>query len=776
MTTERVGAMDSQDYNLSYFLNGNSTEDPGVKLALEDIAKSGLSPETLQKAGVKLFNGTSDCLKERLGFASLQGESILSVATLMEIPYHDAQCEIVKYEYRLYPQMDGRKYLHPLKSSPVPYVPADVWDIKEKANKPLWITEGVKKALKIGLHGEHCISLPGVWGFRAAEDEASVSNLCPVLDSFTWSGRTVYLAFDIDLWTNPGVRKAVYELGFRLTAVGALVYICTWKSEKGIDDYLAAKQDPAKELSGIRGGAKSITSFIVPEHGDDVMYALGKAFDTMADFTKRSIMGNVSKALKIPAGYLLKTLSKEDVEKRLDSTDEEKEAALRFLKSPMLIEDFLAVCHTRYVGRDETLLLVKLATMTRHLPRGLSVILLGTSSVGKSALLETVLMTCDPKGVENFSRTSAQYLLYRKGPLNHKIITFYELNGTSSSSAIIRTALTEGVLHLGTVQKDASGSLCAIEIKKETQGLVILSTYTGSRIDPELATRVLVQEITHDKDLAREVYRRKAKRTENNADLFRIWKIADILIEAAPVHIPYLGKLAELFPTNQERFQRDFNKTVMLIEASALLHQYQREKAEDGAVVANEDDYLLVHRLSRAFAESLLPVTERVVKILEIAQTMIDPKKSELRDRLGIPKSTMDTYIRQAKAAELIETEGRGQNLVIRVIDVPQGFTLLPDPNDVFAKTAGLISEIVHPKENKGETVDDPSTNRDEPVEPTYNGNDSNGSDGPEGTEPEENLCGSDSTSHGPMAQDNDDVFVPEDECGDFLDLAIQEV
>jgi len=772
--------MDTRQDNLTAFLNGHSTNNGRVKLALDDIKKSGLFPETLQNTGIRLFNDSPDVLKERLGFASLNGNNILSVAVPMEIPYRDSQGNIVKHEYRLYPETDGRRYLHPLHSFPTPYILPGVWEIKDKNNKPIWITEGVKKVLKLIQHGYACIGLSGVWGFRSGNGEETASLLCEELESFSWRSRTVYLAFDTDLWTNPQVRKALYELALHLMARGALVYIGTWKGAKGIDDYLASKTDPVKELSEIQEKAKPVTAFVVPEHRDDVLYALSKSISNMDELTRESTVTAISKKLNLKPKSIYRALAKETVEQDLDFTDEEKEEAIKLLRSPTLIKLFLDVCHTRYVGRDKILVLIKLATLSRHLQRGLSVVLLGTSSVGKSVLIETVLMTTDKKATENFSRTSAQYLLYRKEPLEHKIITFYEFNGADSSSAIIRTALTEGELHLGTVHKDASGSLCATEIRKETQGLVILSTFTGSRIDTELSTRVLLQEITHDESLAREVYRRKAEGTEDNGDSFRIWQIADSLIEAKTVVIPYLRRLADIFPTNEERFHRDFDKTVMLITASALLHQYQREQTEDGAVIAGEADYRLVHSLGDAFAQSLLPVSEPVLKMLDAAKEVDNPTRATLQSRLGVSSATIKRYIGQARRAELIETEGKGQNQIITVLDVPMGFTVLPDPDKIFSDDSEPLSQTVQAHDNSGSEVDQTPLSRSEPNEPFTEVDSqigSNGSDGSRGIEPSETLTPSGSTSNSSTAQEKDnEIFAPEDDNPDFSGIHIEGV
>ncbi len=722
--------METLNTNLNNFLNGHSTENGRVKLALDDIKKSGLTLKTIEAAGIQLFNGKSDLLKQRLGFSSLKGNNILSVAVLMEIPYRDADGNIIKYEYRLYPETDERKYLHPLHSPSVPYILSDVWAIKDKANKPLYITEGVKKVLKITQHGRPCIGLSGVWGFRVGKNDEAAGLLSEELASFTWNGRTVYLAFDADLWINPQVRKALYELALHLTARSALVYICTWKGEKGIDDYLATKVEPEKEISEIEAKAKPLMSFITPEHRGDVLYALSKTINNMDELTKESIVTAISKKLNLKPKSIYKTVLKEVAAEDAGFTEDEKEQAAKLLRSPNLIELFLDLCHTQYVGRDKTLILIKLATMTRHLKRGLSVVLIGKSSVGKSALVDTVLMTVDQEVVENFSRTSAQYLLYRTKPLDHKIVTFYEFNGADSSSAIIRTALTEGELHLGTVQKDASGSLCATEIRKETQGLVILSTYTGSKIDTELSTRVLLQEITHDEELAREVYRRKAVSVDNNVDRFRVWQAADKLLEARPVVIPYLSKLAEVFPTKEERFHRDYDKTIMLIKASALLHQYQREQDENGAIIAREEDYRLVYSLGDAFTQSLLAVSESVLNMLDEAKKLGKPTRAKLKETINVSEATIKRYVDQAKGAQLIETEGRGQTQIITVIDTPVSFTVLPDPEKIFINHDEPLSQAEKSVDKSGDDRAHPPMSQNDPNERCEVANEEDSSNG----------------------------------------------
>ena len=376
---------------------------------------------------------------------------------------------------------------------------------------------------------------------------------------------------------------------------------------------------------------------------------------------------------------------------------------------PDLASRFLAVCHTRYLGRDKTLLLVKLSCLTRHFSRGLSIILSATSSTGKSFLIEIVLLTCKPGTFENFTRTSAQYLLYRQEPLDHRIITYFELQGTGQTAEIIRTALSEGTLRLGTVLKDSTGSMKAENIEKDTKGLVILSTHTGRTIDHELATRVLTREITHDETLARAVYRQKANRQEQLGDdsAFRIWQVADSLIESLDVQIPYLPQFAERFPTSQERYHRDFEKVIALVKASALLHQYQREHTEGGAVIADRRDYELVYSLASVFTESVLPVSEPVLKLLEVLQKNPDMTRAGAQDALSVSDKTLRRQIAQATKAGFMETAGRGPGQTFSVVEIPEPQTVLPSPEEIFTNLSRVqMSNDIETVGREAETLD----------------------------------------------------------------------
>ena len=273
------------DHPYSSFLNGwNPDTDELSHRALNDVKASGLSPDILERAQVTIFSGKTDTLKGRLGFAQVDGAPILKGYRLIEFPYFDATGKITRYEYKPFPSLhlEGedkpRKYLQAKGEPPTPYILPDVWAAKDRVNKPLWITEGVKKVLVLLQHGRLPIGLSGVWNFRAGKatpDEES-TYLWADLEAFRWMGRTVHIGFDADLWTNPMVRRALYELAFKLHCAGAVVRFPSWGVVKGIDDYLVLQEHPESSLARFEEESQDLEAFLTVFHRNEIIAALNR--------------------------------------------------------------------------------------------------------------------------------------------------------------------------------------------------------------------------------------------------------------------------------------------------------------------------------------------------------------------------------------------------------------------------------------------------------------------------------------------------------------------
>ena len=88
------------------------------------------------------------------------------------------------------------------------------------------------------------------------------------------------------------------------------------------------------------------------------------------------------------------------------------------------------------------------------------------------------------------------------------------------------------------------------------------------------------------------------------------------MIEPLTVLVPFAPTLAEHFTTERVEARRSFPHLLSLIQASALLHQLQRKRNEDGYVLADEHDYHLARQLGGGLSEPAKRFFEQIIPIV----------------------------------------------------------------------------------------------------------------------------------------------------------------
>jgi hypothetical protein len=179
-----------------------------------DLQKSGLSEETIQKAGI--FSVRPSDIPKLLGFNPQQVESALA------FPYPGNRFVRLKV-FPTFTDKDGHKvkYLQKKGSGVHLYIPPDMDTMMHDPNVPLYITEGEKKALKAAQEGFCCVGLGGIWNWK----ESGKDGLIPEINKIPFLDRRVYLAPDSDFIQNHNVLHAVYRLGIELEKLEAKVEV-----------------------------------------------------------------------------------------------------------------------------------------------------------------------------------------------------------------------------------------------------------------------------------------------------------------------------------------------------------------------------------------------------------------------------------------------------------------------------------------------------------------------------------------------------------------------
>ena len=391
----------------------------------------------------------------------------------------------------------------------------------------------------------------------------------------------------------------------------------------------------------------------------------------------------------------------EPTAKAVHLTDDETREALDLLRDPKLLDRILAdfdACGL--VGEETNKLTAYLAAVSRKLDKPLAVIVQSSSAAGKSALMEAVLAFLPEEDREKYSALTGMSLFYfgESKSLRHKVLAIAEEEGAERATYALKLLQSEGELTIASTGKDPqTGKLVTQEYRVEGPVMIFLTT-TAVEIDEELLNRCLVLTVDESREQTRRIHelQRKAATLEGilaarrKPKALKVHRNAQRLLRPLPVHNPYADRLT--FLDEKTRARRDHVKYLKLIEAIALLHQYQREVKSvqvDGEVVeyveATLDDVALGNRLASEVLgrslDELPPQTRRLLGHLDELVTEACQKQGSAREDLRFSRRDVrrftawgDTQLRihldRLVSLEylLVHRGGRGQSFVYELL------------------------------------------------------------------------------------------------------------
>ncbi len=365
-------------------------------------------------------------------------------------------------------------------------------------------------------------------------------------------------------------------------------------------------------------------------------------------------------------------------------TEEERDEALRFLKTPGLLEAIRADMEALgYVGEETGKILGLLIGISRKLPSPLSGIVLSQSGAGKSGLTGLVESLTPPEEVILFSRLSPQALVYVPSDfLKRKLLIIEERKGAEAADYSIRVLQSKKRLSSAVAVKDPTTGKMSTRTFEVEGPIAYLETTTNPNIDHENATRCFLIELDESEDQTRRIHQRQreARRrgglvAQNRCEaILQRHHNAQRLLEPVQVEIPFADLLE--FPSRWLRTRRDNENFLSLVEVVAFLHQYQRERAvlsEDEVQVtvvrATPEDYRIAyhlaqdvlrstfHELSRAGRELWARVLE-LPAVLGQSEHQLRFTRRELRQHTGWQEHRLREALRELVEMEYLQGQG----------------------------------------------------------------------------------------------------------------------
>jgi DNA primase len=383
----------------------------------------------------------------------------------------------------------------------------------------------------------------------------------------------------------------------------------------------------------------------------------------------------------------------------------DREEALALLTAPGLLGRIVADFERcGLVGEETNRLAGYIAAVSRKLERPLAVIVQSSSAAGKTSLMDAVLGFVPEEERVQYSALTGQSLFYMEGiDLRHKVLAVVEEAGAEKASYALKLLQSEGELTIASTGKDPeSGRLVTHEYRVEGPVMIFLTT-TAIEIDEELLNRAVVLTVSEAREQTRRVHRAQRERRtlagllarEEKSSLLALHRNAQRLLRPLAVVNPYAPHLT--FLDTRTRMRRDHEKYLTLIDAIALLHQYQREvKTVERAgrrleyVEATLNDIAAANRLADAVlgrsldelspqSRTLLGELERMVR--RIAETQgveraeVRFSRADVRQYTGWTDFQVRTHLQRLESLEyvLAHRGSRGQCYVYELLYAGEG-------------------------------------------------------------------------------------------------------
>ncbi len=364
--------------------------------------------------------------------------------------------------------------------------------------------------------------------------------------------------------------------------------------------------------------------------------------------------------------------------------------------SPAILDRLVATLRRLgVVGEQRLAKLIFLALVSRHFDRPVSCAVKGPSGAGKSFVAEVVLLFFDKGSFYVFTAMSERLLAYDEEPLSHRFIVIVEAAGIGEiGSYLIRSLLSEGRIHYGTVERTPEG-LRPRRIEREgPTGLLV--TTTALKLHPENETRLLSLPVDDSSEQTREILQALAERGGAIAlDDASAWHAFDRWLSDSPaVVVPFAHRLAEKVVPVAVRLRRDFSAVLNLIRAHALLHQLNRPRDGDGRIVATIEDYRVVRGLVADLiacgVESTVPTTVRqtVEAVERLAPRGSDAELTlaQIARELKLDKTAVSRRVAHGVTlgylANREDRKGRPARIVVGE-PMPADLEILPDPSEL---------------------------------------------------------------------------------------------
>ncbi len=280
-------------------------------------------------------------------------------------------------------------------------------------------------------------------------------------------------------------------------------------------------------------------------------------------------------------------------------SNEQKQICLDFLKQPDLIQRIDQMIDTAgVVGEERTRKLLFIIASTYKMSDPLHALVQGSSGSGKSHLINTIGSCLPPEDVMSMTRvTSKSFYHYNKDELVDKLMLIQDFDGLDEEAQYaFRELQSAGNISSSTTYKDRSGNIIST-VKVVRSHFASLLATTKAEIYYDNMSRSLIIGVDESDEQTQKIIDHQNKRLAGLIDIREERKAKEFLqncmrcIKPLEVVNRYADKIT--LPLKAKMLRRLNNHYQGFVKQVTILHQHQRQKDEQGRLIAEPEDLKL---------------------------------------------------------------------------------------------------------------------------------------------------------------------------------------
>ena len=404
-----------------------------------------------------------------------------------------------------------------------------------------------------------------------------------------------------------------------------------------------------------------------------------------------------------------KTISEKDQEfiKKVQKT----------MKDPYFLINAVKEIQKDVAGEEDTIIALIIVATTRLVknatPESRNLLLSDTTGIGKDHTTKKVLETIIPE---------EDHLHVTK--MSNQAFTYWHANEKDWSwdrKVIHFEDITQDLLNCSTFKVMASGDSLtvvvkdqkSIEISVNGKPCMILTSHHAN-LEDEGLRRFPIGGLNDTIDQTKRIKDKISKgftgRETNKPD--NILRSALISLDPYSVIIPYAELIQHFFP-DDILMRTHFHRFLIYICASAVFHQAQRKKTEEGNLIPAPDDYMRA-RLVLIYTTSnpkMIPMSKEYRDVLEILQENVEPMSvAEIHLKCDKSKDWLYRNLPKIISTKLVikserPDERANKNIITYQYSPGLNFNAIPTWNEIQQKIDKIINKTKNTKKTDDENI-----------------------------------------------------------------------